>query len=835
MSRKENIKTNLIFSTIKFSSQIILRFVLRTALIYIMGSEYLGLNGLFSNIFSFLNLAELGIGGAIVFSMYKPIAENDTEKVKALQQLYKKFYLIIAIVVAVLGLGLLPFLSFFIKGGTTVDINIYVLYLLYLANAIIGYFSAHKRSLLFAYQRCDVENKIKTLCLTAMSLVQIVVLFLTKNYYVYFIVNIIFTIVECVSVQVTANKMYPQINGKSQKLDTETKKEITKNVAALSLHKIGGALIYSTDNIIISALLGVVVLGAYSNYYLIITSLISVFTLVFDALTGSVGNLIACADKEYVYKRYNQINFLFSILSAFCTICLFVLLQPFISLWTGGGVYLLKFSTMALICVSFYVVRIRSAVMLFKDCAGLFWQNRFIPIIEAVLNIVISIVLGIFMGINGVILGTIISATLAPMLAEPYVLYKHYFKKSVWIYIRKLLIDIFITSVIAIICYYICSFIPDGTIWWLMVKFTVCIALTILLLVIAYLPTDEFKQCFIWGKHQLSKLLGRKYNKSCDMIENATTNQNNEKFQEELDMVDKSNKTEDIRIAGAVVLYNPDKDVVEHINTYLHFLERLYVMDNSTKNIEFLDEIKEIDKVEYISLNGNQGIAKALKDASEKAIAEGFNWLLTMDQDSKYPTEDFKYIKDFIESKDISKVGCIGINYNGSNWTDKDDNKTQYEEVNFNISSGMLINLEAYQQVLGFREELFIDLVDFDICLQFQEKGFKIILFKNIILEHNLGEMYLGKFLFKKVLIHSHTPLRYYYIYRNYSYLKKHTSATYNKYLKKEAKRFTFIYSIKLALLEKHTFKTLTMMLKGRRDGKRAILGKYGEKVKKKD
>ena len=182
MSRTDNIKKNLIFNMIKFVTQIVLQFVLRTVLIYYMGAEYLGLNGLFTNIFNFLNLAELGIGSAIVFSMYKPIADGDTEKVKALQNLYKKYYKVITFIVLGLGLLIMPFLKFFIKGDVTVDINIYLLYFLYLINTLGSYISAHKRSLLFAHQRNDVENKVKTMCLFGMSVLQIVVLILFKNY-----------------------------------------------------------------------------------------------------------------------------------------------------------------------------------------------------------------------------------------------------------------------------------------------------------------------------------------------------------------------------------------------------------------------------------------------------------------------------------------------------------------------------------------------------------------------------------------------------------------------------------------------------------------------------
>lgn len=506
MSRTQNVKRNLIFNMIKYVSQLLLRFVSRTILIYAMGAEYIGLDGLFSNIFQFLNLAELGVGSAIVFAMYKPIAENDVDKVKTLQNLYKKFYLIIALVVLVVGGVLTPFLNIFIKNDVSVDINIYILFVMYLFNSVVGYLSAHKRSLLLAYERNDIENKIKTICLFAMTAIQIIVLLIFKNYYIYYLIAIISTIIECVIIHVVANKYYPEINGKNiQPIDAETKKLITKNVAALSIHKIGGAVVFSTDNILISSFFGIVVLGAYSNYTLIINSFLSIFTLLTNALSGSVGNLIASTSTEYTFKKYRQTNFLFSFLSAFCTICMFVLFQPFVRVWTGGGKYLLDFSTMALLCVSFYLSRMRCGTNVFKDCAGLFWNDKWKPIVESVVNLGVSIGLAYLIGINGIVIGTIISTLVAPFWWEPYVLYKYYFKKSPASYFKYYLLDVLIMALVGAVCYFTCLLIPDRGIWLLLAKFAVCIVLSLGLLCLCYCWTPEFKDSVKMFKGMLKR------------------------------------------------------------------------------------------------------------------------------------------------------------------------------------------------------------------------------------------------------------------------------------------------------------------------------------------
>lgn len=510
MTRTQNIKKNLIFNIIKYVTNLLLQFVLRTVLIYYMGAEYLGLNGLFTNIFSFLNLAELGIGSAIVFSMYKPIAENDIEKVKALQNLYKKFYTIISLVVGMIGLAITPFIKYLMSGGVTVDINIYILYLMYLLYTLVGYWSAHKRSLLFAYQRNDVENKIKTVCIIGMTICQIIVLIAFRNYYIYFSISILFSLIECVLIRAVANKLFPNINGKAEKLDAETKKQISKNVTALSMHKIGGAVVFSTDNILISAFLGVVVLGAYSNYAMIVSSLTSIFALLSNALLASAGNLVASSSVEYVYERFKKINFVFVYLSSFCTICLIVLIQPFIQKWTGGGEYVLDFLTVVAICLSFYFMRMRTGVNVFKDAAGIFWQDRWKPIVEAIVNLVASIVLVKLIGLSGIFVGTIISTLVAPFWVEPCVLYKYYFKRSVKSYFVRYLLDFLVMCAGCVITYFICSFIPDGSIWMLILKFIVCIVVSNMLLILAYFPTKEFKELFELLKKFVKNIFNRK-------------------------------------------------------------------------------------------------------------------------------------------------------------------------------------------------------------------------------------------------------------------------------------------------------------------------------------
>lgn len=291
-----------------------------------------------------------------------------------------------------------------------------------------------------------------------------------------------------------------------------------------------------------------------------------------------------------------------------------------------------------------------------------------------------------------------------------------------------------------------------------------------------------------------------------------------------------------MKFAGTVVLYNPEKEILENIKSYLPFIDILYVMDNSTKEFEFLNDIKSIKKVKYISLGGNKGIAKALKIATETAIKDGYDFLLSMDQDSKFPTEDFKYVKDYVENNDVTKLGIICVNYLGNIVKNKTSSKAELWEVNDVITSGSFLNLKNYSKIDGYNEDLFIDLVDHDLFFQFREKDYKILLFVNIFLNHKLGEKKEVKFLFYKRKVITHSPVRYYYMYRNFHYLKKNRSGKYLEFLLNPiyVRLFKFKITARRILTEKQHLKILKMIIRGIHDGKKGILGPYEERRNKK-
>lgn len=505
MSRTGNVLRNFKFAIINYGIQNIMRFIIRTAIIYLLGKEYLGLNGLFTNILGVLNLAELGIGGAIVYSMYKPIAENNIEEVKALNNLYKKIYYLISAVILVVGLAIMPFLDTLVNADSTFGVNYHALYLIYLLNTVISFFAGHKRSLLVAYQRRDIEYKVQSVISIVSNIVQCGILFIFRNYYLYVITMPLFTLIDIILIIRVSHKYFPQITGKSSKLNPSVKKEIAKNVGAMSFHKIGDVLVNSTDNIIMSAFLGIAVVGIYSNYLLIITTITSLLLLFINSLQGSVGNLVATADVEYVYKKYKDFSFIFAWIGGFCSICMLCLFQDFILIWTNDSTYLVDFLSVFLCCLNFYLTTNRYVSNLFKNAKGLMWKDRWKPLIQGLTNIVVSIILVKYIGLAGILIGTVVSSIIVPFWIEPYVVHKHYFKKSIGRYFLRVGLYMLITILVGSITFALTSLIDGVNIASFLLKGIICFVVVNGAFVACYSWLPEFKNTIKTAKSILFK------------------------------------------------------------------------------------------------------------------------------------------------------------------------------------------------------------------------------------------------------------------------------------------------------------------------------------------
>ena len=412
-------------------------FVARTFFIQLLGKEYLGIDGLFSNILTVLSLTELGVGEAIVYSLYKPLAEKDIPKIQALMKLYRKVYNCIGIIVLILGICITPFIEVFLSERPAIDENLKILFLFFVVNTGMSYFYSYKRSLLIADQNKYITTIYKYACYLILNILQITILYLTHNYYLYLTLMLINTLAENILISIKVNKMYPYLKqNNSNKVDKETKQQIIKNTKALMFHKVGSTVVNSTDSILISKLVGIVEVGMYSNYYLITNAFVTIINQIFNAVLASVGNLGVTADndkKEQVFKVMNLINFL---IYSFVTCGLITLFNPFISVWVGKDM-VFPMTVVIVICINFYLNGMRRSVIVYRDALALYWYDRYKPIFESIINLVFSFILGKQFGVIGIILGTIISTITCCIFVEPYILYKYGFKRSSKKYFKR--------------------------------------------------------------------------------------------------------------------------------------------------------------------------------------------------------------------------------------------------------------------------------------------------------------------------------------------------------------------------------------------------------------
>ena len=427
IERTKNTLRNIVFGFCYRLLNIILPFISRTAILYILGEQYLGLSSLFTSILSFLSLAELGVGGAMVYSMYKPIAENDTTTIRALLNLYRKFYRAIGTVIFVIGLCLTPFLRLLIHESLPQNINIYILYLLYLLNAVLSYWLfAYKSAVLQAFQRNDVESKIAMFITPLSYAVMLGTLFLTRNYYAYIIWLPIFTTITNVIRLIYVDKNFPGLEPEGE-ISQELRKSIVKKVKALIGTKLNTVVLNAADNIVIAAFFGLTTIAIYGNYYYIMSSIIGFLGIVYSAMTAGLGNSIAMESVEKNYRDFMKFSFMNSWLVGWCTICLICLYQPFMYLWTGKEL-LFPFYIVIEFGVYFYIYQIRKIPVTYKDAAGIWWEDRFRPYICMVVNLGLNILLAQVIGILGILISTVISLCISIPWVN-YTIFKYIFHR----------------------------------------------------------------------------------------------------------------------------------------------------------------------------------------------------------------------------------------------------------------------------------------------------------------------------------------------------------------------------------------------------------------------
>ena len=475
----------------------ILGFVNRTVFINCLAAEYLGVNGLFTNILSMLSLAELGIGTAIVYALYKPLADKDEKQISKLMNFYSKAYTTIGIVIFILGILLMPFLHIIIKDEPNIVESIYLIYFIYLFNTSISYFFSYKSSLIIADQKNYIISLISYGVNIFQTVFQIIVLYTTKNFLLYLIVQSICVVINNVLISVVADKNYPFIKeNKTLKLGKNEIKDLISNVKALVIVKISGILVNNTDNIIISYFSGLKTVGLCSNYTLLINIINTVLNQIFNGITASVGNLNAKEDDKVKKHFFDLLNFCNFWLYGFCSICIVLLINDVITLWIGER-YVLPIQIPIILAVNFYMVGMQSAVWTYKNTMGIFRQGRYILFFTAGINLVLSVYLGNKMGLFGILLATAIARLFTNTWMDPYVVYKYGLKSNAIEYLVKYIKFIWILIFTGSITFYLCNFIGFNIYISFLLKLIICIILPNTIFLIIFGKSKEFRYLYL--------------------------------------------------------------------------------------------------------------------------------------------------------------------------------------------------------------------------------------------------------------------------------------------------------------------------------------------------
>lgn len=487
----KNASRNIFYASLARMYKTIVPFFMRTILIYSLGIEYAGVNGLFISILNVLSLSELGAGVTIVYFMYRSIALDDTQRINALMVLYKTYYRVIGLVVLVLGLILTPFLGSLISQDVPSSMNIYILYLMNLGATAFSYWLfAYKNALLYAHQRADVINRVDMVVSTLQYIGQFIVLVFLKNYYLYIGISLVMVLLKNIVTHYITKQMYPHYEA-SGNLEKEDKKAINSHIKDMLYSKFGGVVVNSVDAIVISAVLGIRVLGIYQNYYIIVMAVMGFVSIIYLSSVAGIGNKLITDSTGSVYENYKRFTFLIVWINGFAISSFLGLFQPFITLWVGEEM-LLSYTMVILFSVFFYVFTIMALSSSYEYAAGVWNHDRFRPLLEALVNLTLNLILVHVIGLYGILISTIISMA---FFSYPWLLYnifRHVFKRSLKEFVINLTRYSLAVFIVILITTLVCFAMPfTSTITLLLVRIPICILLPNLMLYFMYRKSDE--------------------------------------------------------------------------------------------------------------------------------------------------------------------------------------------------------------------------------------------------------------------------------------------------------------------------------------------------------
>lgn len=436
--RSRNVGRNVVFGLLNRCVSLLLPFIVRTILIYRFGALYLGMNSLLASIFQVLNLAELGFGSAVVYSLYKPIAEQDTDTVCSFLGTYRRIYRIIGLVILGLGLTVLPWFPLLVKDSPVPDnMNLYVWYLIFLADAVMSYLLfGYKTSIPSALQREDLLSKIDTAVLLCKSVVQMACLLITDNFYYYLLTSLLFTVLRNLVISRVVDCRFPQYVCRGG-ISEEKFGVLKLLVGGLALSKFRGASRHAIDSICITAFVSLTMTAVYSNYFLIHSAVVSLSGILSGAMVSSVGNSIVAESREKNYRDMRRFNYIYMLLAGWATICLLCLYQPFVRFWLGGMLaggtvstgetLMLGMPEVVALCLYFYLLKAGDMRWIYHQGAGLWWKARYIVIAEIICNVVLNILLAKYWGVLGIIVATLISLFFINFIGGAWILLKEYY------------------------------------------------------------------------------------------------------------------------------------------------------------------------------------------------------------------------------------------------------------------------------------------------------------------------------------------------------------------------------------------------------------------------
>lgn len=496
-TREVNSIRNFIVGAINQVVFLLLNLVAKTVFIKTLGTEFLGINGLFTNIFVLLSFAEFGIGTVMAYSLYEPIAKEDTNKVTAIYLFFKRIYLIMSISIMFIGLLIVPLLKYVVNSDIAIS-NVVLYYILFLISIVISNIYAYKSNLIIINQKRYIVS-LYQLTFEGLSLVfQTVFLILTGNYVVYLLIVFVKTMLFSFSVSKKVNRLYPFLRDKENynSIGIKEKKQIYRKIKDVFVYKFAQSLLTGTDNIIISMLVGTVWVGYYSNYDFIITGVLSLVTTFYSAISASIGNLIVKEKVENQYKVFNITQVISYWIVGFTTTCLFILFQDFITLWLGKE-YLFDWKIVIVIVFNYYLICIRNSIKVFRSAAGMFEKEKYIMGLAAIINVFLSILMGSIFGVFGILLATSITALSTYYWYEAKLLMESKFGCSIKVYLKGQ-IKSFSLTVISIVITSLCvSMIQEVTFSTFIIKIAICLGVPNIFYFIALKKEEEFQEIFM--------------------------------------------------------------------------------------------------------------------------------------------------------------------------------------------------------------------------------------------------------------------------------------------------------------------------------------------------